>query len=205
MKFHNITKCDMLNGDGLRVVLWVSGCELQCEYCQNKITWDPNYGVEFDKDAENELFEALNKDYISGITFSGGHPLHPQNIQTITNIIKKVKEELPEKTIWLYTGYTLENILDILDLNNTKYVESLTVNIDEYLTDLCYILHNIDILVDGPYIHKLRNTQLKWRGSSNQRVINMKKTLYNIRVLIKELRDNYTNRELQNCIVLHCD
>lgn len=159
MKFHNITKCDMLNGDGLRVVLWVSGCEIHCKNCQNKITWDPDYGVEFTEESKKEIFDELDKDYISGITFSGGHPLHPNNITTIHNLIKEIKEKYKDKTIWLYTGYTYEYLKE----------KSKTDNI------LDYILKNVDVLVDGPYIDELRDTKLEWVGSSNQRVIRFNK------------------------------
>lgn len=104
MNYHNITKEDMLNGDGIRVVLWVSGCEHHCKNCQNPITWDKNGGLPFDKAAEDELFEALNKPHIDGITFSGGDPLMPYNRKEIFRLIKKCRELYPEKSIWLYTG-----------------------------------------------------------------------------------------------------
>lgn len=149
MNYHNITHDDMLNGDGLRTVLWVSGCTHHCKECQNPITWDPQGGITFDEDAENELFSKLSKDYISGITFSGGDPLHPNNRETILRLAKRVREELPEKTIWLYTGYLFD---DIKTLDIIKY---------------------LDVIVDGKYVEKLRDITLKWRGSSNQRVIDV--------------------------------
>lgn len=112
MNYHNITKEDMLNGDGIRVVLWVSGCEHHCKNCQNPITWDKNGGLPFDKAAEDELFEALNKPHIDGITFSGGDPLMPYNRKEIFRLIKKCREFYPEKSIWLYTGSKWEEIRD---------------------------------------------------------------------------------------------
>ena len=163
MNYHNITKCDMLNGDGIRVVLWVSGCKCHCPECQNPETWDLNSGILFDNEAKNELFEALDNDYIKGLTLSGGHPLESENLSTMCEICKEFKNKFPTKDIWLYTGYNWE---DILNWEIIKY---------------------IDVLVDGRYIKDQRNVDLKWRGSSNQRVINAQESLK------------------QNKVVLYCD
>lgn len=152
MRYHNITKDDMLNGDGLRVVLWVSGCSHHCQGCQNPITWDHSDGLIFDGNALNEIDDQLEKNYISGITLSGGDPFFNGNRQDILVLCKYVKELFPNKNIWLYTGYTYEEVSDL------------------------EIMDYIDILVDGPYVEKLRDTSLKWRGSSNQRVIDIKET-----------------------------
>ncbi len=162
MRYHNITHDDMLNGDGLRTVLWVSGCTHHCEECQNPITWDINGGIPFDEAAESELFKSLDKDYISGITFSGGDPLHPQNREEITRLAKKFKQIHPEKTAWLYTGFIWE---DVKDLEIMKY---------------------LDVLVDGPYKKELRDPQLHWKGSSNQRVIDVQQSLKDSVVLHKD-------------------
>ena len=147
MNYHNITKCDMLNGDGLRVVLWVSGCSHNCEGCHNPETWDLNGGILFDEAAETELFEALAEPYHSGITFSGGDPLHPHNREEVFRLIKKVKDLHPSKTVWLYTGYRWEDIKDLEELKD------------------------VDILVDGEFVQALFDPQLHWVGSSNQRVL----------------------------------
>lgn len=152
MNYHNITKDDMLNGDGLRVVLWVSGCGHHCPGCQNPVTWDPDDGVEFDDNARKEIFEQLEKDYISGITFSGGDPLFPANERTVTELAKEIRRRFPQKTIWLYTGYLWENIRE--------------KEIAGYL----------DVCVDGRYEESLHDTQLHWKGSSNQRVIDVPET-----------------------------
>ena len=101
MQYHNITKDDMLNGDGLRVVLWVAGCTHGCKECQNPVTWDPNGGLLFDERAKEELFEQLEKSYISGITYSGGDPLYVGNREAITALAKEIREKFPEKTQWL--------------------------------------------------------------------------------------------------------
>lgn len=101
MRYHNITKDDMLNGDGLRVVLWVAGCEHHCPNCQNPVTWDINGGLEFDEAAKKEIFDELEKNYVSGITFSGGDPLHTQNRKDVGALIEEIKEKFPNKTIWI--------------------------------------------------------------------------------------------------------
>ena len=110
MRYHNITTDDMLNGDGLRTVLWVAGCTHCCKDCQNPITWDVNGGVPFTDETKEELFSKLNHDYISGITFSGGDPLHPQNREMVTQLAKELNEKFPDKTIWCYTGFLWEDL-----------------------------------------------------------------------------------------------
>ena len=143
----------MLNGDGLRVVLWVAGCNHCCRECQNPVTWDPNGGLPFTEKEENEIFTELDKDYISGITFSGGDPLHPSNISAVTRLARKIREKYPEKTIWLYTGSAWEEI---------QHEE---------------IIRYIDVLVDGEFMVDQKDISLKWKGSSNQRVIDVPSTL----------------------------
>ena len=110
MRYHNITKDDMLNGDGLRVVLWVAGCSHCCKGCQNPLTWDPEGGLLFDDAAKREIFEQLSQSYISGITFSGGDPMHEANRLDVRNLMAEIKEKYPQKTIWMYTGDVWENI-----------------------------------------------------------------------------------------------
>lgn len=116
MRYHNITKDDMLNGDGLRAVLWVAGCTHKCKGCHNPVTWDIEGGIPFDDAAKEELFEAIKPDYISGVTFSGGDPLHPANHVEVAVLAKEIKETFPNKTIWLYTGFCWDEIktLDIV-------------------------------------------------------------------------------------------
>lgn len=152
MRYHNITKDDMLNGDGLRVVLWVAGCGHHCKGCQNPITWDPNGGIPFDDAAKAEIFEQLDKDYISGITFSGGDPLHEANRADVTALAKEIKERYPKKDIWVYTGYEWESVCDLELMDYT------------------------DVVVDGRFILAQRDVTLEWKGSPNQRVIDVKKT-----------------------------
>ena len=108
MNFHNITHEDMNNGDGLRVVLWVAGCDHHCKNCQNPVTWNPDDGLPFTLKDEHEIFGALEREYIAGITFSGGDPLHPANRSSVLKLMNTIRNNFPEKTIWVYTGYTWE-------------------------------------------------------------------------------------------------
>lgn len=162
MNYHNITKDDMLNGDGLRVVLWVSGCTHHCEECQNPITWDLAGGIPFDDAAEKELMEALTPEHVSGITFSGGDPMHPFNRSEVTRLAQKVKETFPDKTIWLYTGFRWEDVKDEP------------------------VMQYVDVLADGRFVKALNDNNLHWVGSSNQRVINVQETLKTGKVVLHE-------------------
>ena len=162
MNYHNITKDDMLNGDGLRVVLWVSGCTHHCEGCQNPITWDLAGGLPFDEAAEEELFEALSRPHISGITFSGGDPLHPFNRSEVFRLMKKCKELFPEKTVWVYTGFLWEDVKDIEDI---KFA---------------------DVLADGRFVKELNDNNLHWVGSSNQKIINVPQSLEENKVILHD-------------------
>lgn len=158
--YHNITKDDMLNGSGLRVVLWVAGCTHHCPKCHNPITWDPGGGLPFTEKEEQEIFQELDKDYISGITFSGGDPLHPRNISEVTALAREIRQKYPQKTIWLYTGYLWEEV--------------------EHLEAVRYL----DVLVDGEFQIDKKELSLQWVGSSNQRVVDVKKTLAQGRVVL---------------------
>lgn len=151
MNYHNIQTVDMLNGDGLRVTLFVSGCEHNCPGCQNPQTHDINSGIEFDEDAMNELREELSKDYISGVTFSGGDPMHPENRDVVAEIIKGISDL--GKTVWIYTGYNWDDIK----------------NEDAVLM--------ADVVVDGRFIEKQADVNYPWGGSTNQRVIDVKRSI----------------------------
>ena len=162
MRYHNITKDDMLNGDGLRVVLWVSGCSHCCKECHNPITWDANGGLEFDSAAKEELFAELSKSYINGVTFSGGDPLHINNIYEIADLAKEIREKFPHKTTWLYTGSVWESIKDM------------------------ELMRYIDVLVDGEFECDKKDANLHWKGSSNQRVIDVQETLKKGKVVLHD-------------------
>jgi len=153
MRYHNITKDDMLNGDGLRVVLWVAGCSHCCKECQNPVTWDPDGGVPFDENARQEIFDQLDKPYISGITFSGGDPFHSANRPEVRSFMAEIREKYPDKAIWLYTGDVWENVR-----NDAA-------------------MQYIDVLVDGEFVVEEKDTTLRWKGSRNQRVIDVQESL----------------------------
>lgn len=162
MRYHNITHDDMLNGEGLRTVLWVSGCNHHCTNCQNPITWDINSGLLFDENAERELFESIAPGYISGVTFSGGDPLHSDNRDEITRLAKEIKEKMPNKNIWLYTGYLWEQISNL------------------------EVVNYVDVLVDGKFMEELKDKLIHWKGSSNQRIIDVPATINKGEVVLYE-------------------
>ena len=173
MNYHKIEKTSVANGIGIRVVLWVSGCSLHCKGCHNPETWSLCSGKLFDEEAKKELFEALDKPYIQGITFSGGHPLECENVECVYNLILEIKDKFPKKDIWLYTGLKYE---DIIEPKNCK------LNYMHLLRAI--IVKNCDVVVDGAYVDYLRDITLKWRGSSNQRVIDVKETLRKERIVL---------------------
>ena len=149
MNYLKFTKDDMLNGRGVRLTLWVAGCNHECPKCQNPETWDPSAGKLFTALEGDDILRELSKDYISGLTLTGGDPLFPANRITLTHICKVCKEEHPDKNIWCWTGYNYEQVKDLP------------------------IMEYIDVLVDGSFRADLYDPKLKWRGSSNQRVIDV--------------------------------
>ena len=167
MNYHNITYPDMNNGDGLRVVLWLSGCSHHCYNCQNPQTWDVNSGIPFDESAKEELFRELDKDYISGLTLSGGDPLHEANLDGVLDLVNEIRLSFPNKSIWIYSGYQWSEIF----------------NDGVYLTKNCYgwkrreIVRQCTVMVDGRYIDSQRNPSKKWAGSDNQRVLDIQQSL----------------------------
>ena len=163
MYYHNIKHCDENNGVGLRVTLFVSGCCHNCKGCHNPQTHDPFSGIPFDEEAKQEIFQELSQEWCSGLTLSGGDPLFPDNRPTIFSLVKEIKEKFPNKTIWIYTGYIYESIKEWIGVKD--------------------ILSYCDVIVDGPFIEAEKEYGLKWRGSKNQRVIDLhtKKTLHIIK------------------------
>lgn len=165
MRYAQIRSMDISNGEGVGVSLFVQGCPFHCKNCFNPETWDFNGGKEWTEKTKEKFMDLINKPYIKRISFLGGECLANKNYLTVRNLLKEIKDKFPEKQIWLYSGYTFENFSR------------------EQLKTILYV----DVLVDGEYIDKLRDLTLKWRGSSNQRVIDVKKTLE------------------ENKIVLYCD
>lgn len=162
MNYQKISHSDVSNGSGVGMVLWVSGCTQHCFGCHNPETWDFNSGIPYTPEIETEIINSLKPDYISRLTLSGGHPLEAENIKTVFDLCKKVKSIYPNKKIWLYTGYTWENINGLP------------------------ILKYVDVLVDGKFVQDLRDITLKWKGSSNQRVIDMQKSLEKGKIILWE-------------------
>lgn len=169
MNYLEITPCDIANGQGVRTVLWISGCSLNCPGCHTPWTHDPCGGAPFDTDAKKELYDALSKPYVRGLTLSGGHPLESYNLMDVYLLLVDIKKNFPNKDIWLYTGLTLS-------MRDFSFVRGLTQqdqnhNLKNSILQLC------DVVVDGPFIQELRDITLAFRGSQNQRIIDIEKTL----------------------------
>ena len=173
MNYHKISYDDQLNGEGLRVVVFLSGCNHHCPGCQNPQTWDPKSGQLFDDDAMREIDHYLEKDYISGITLSGGDPFFKDNLSDVTLLLTYVKAKYPTKNIWVYTGYNFDDLY--FDEDRRK------------------LLEYIDVLVVGPFVEKLLDNNYKWAGSTNQKIIDVQATLGKYKNLSKD--DKRSNRE----------
>ncbi len=175
MNYATIKKCDVANGPGVRVSLFVSGCNHHCKGCFNQEAWDFNYGNEFTEKEENEVMEALKPDYINGLSLLGGEPLEPKNQEGLLPVVKKAKEIYPNKKIWCYTGFLFdEQVLNKMDKTNETTHE---------------LLKYIDYVVDGKFVEELKNPSLRFRGSSNQRIIDVKETLKNNKVVLWDKMD----------------
>ena len=165
MNYAAIKWTDIANGEGVRISLFVSGCTHCCKNCFNQVAWDFNYGQLFDVETQDKILKELGSDYIAGLSLLGGEPLEPKNQETLFPFLKKVRERYPKKTIWCYTGFVFdEESGDLKEKHkNTRYTQE--------------IIRLFDVLVDGPFIEELKDIRLKFRGSSNQRVIDVQKTL----------------------------
>lgn len=162
MNYATIKYNDIGNGPGIRTSLFVSGCTHRCKGCFNSIAWDFNYGEPFDKRIENEIIDSLRKPHVKGITLLGGEPFEPQNQGPLVELTDRIRKELPEKDIWCFSGYTLEEMTE--------------GKLSSYDTTM-KLLKNIDVLVDGKFVEELKSLMLKFKGSSNQRTILVKPTL----------------------------
>ena len=162
MNYAEIKKTDIANGSGVRVSLFVSGCRHHCPDCFNAVTWAFDYGTPFTQDTEDMILSYLSPDYISGLTLIGGEPFEPENQSGLLRLTERIKKELPHKDIWCYSGFTFEEILKG-SRASTEFSRAL--------------LQNIDVLVDGRFERDKKDIRLKFRGSSNQRIIDVKSTL----------------------------
>ena len=160
MKYNKIRKMDIANGPGVRVSIFLQGCSFHCDNCFNPETWDFDNGLEFDDKVIDEIIEIGSKKHIVGLSILGGEPMHPKNIKGTIKLAKKFKKTYPDKNIWVWSGYLFDQVVDK------------------------EIFKYIDVLVDGQFKNELRNPNLKWRGSSNQRVIDVKKSLKNDKVVL---------------------
>jgi len=167
INYHNIVHDDMSNGEGLRVTLFISGCEHQCDGCHNPQTWDSSSGIPLDKSAILEIENSLKQDYIEGLTISGGDPLYCDNLEKIFELVTRIRKRFPNKSIWIYTGYYWEDL----------YPESAIYEFDVDAETRRCILELIDVLVDGKFEKDKTDVNYKWAGSTNQRVIDVQKSL----------------------------
>lgn len=198
MNYLKIDKEDVCNGEGLRVVLWLSGCSHKCKGCQNPQTWDANSGIPFDKSAKEELFRELDKDYISGLTLSGGDPLFESNLDGVLDLVTEINKRYntpqdanefrlskPKKSIWLYTGYKWSDIINYkTPFNNVMTTHNSDILYDYHMWKRKSIISQCDVLVDGKYIESDRDISLKWCGSSNQKVISVKDSLISKNIVL---------------------
>lgn len=162
MNYGTIKPTDIANGEGVRVSLFVSGCTHHCPGCFNYVTWDFNYGKPFTKETEDEILNLLSRNYIDGLSLLGGEPMEPCNQRCLVNLVDRFKEKYPNKTLWIYTGYT--------------YDEDLIAGGKAYCEVTDRILDQCDVMIDGEFIESLKDISLKFRGSSNQRILNIRET-----------------------------
>lgn len=174
MNYGEIKKCDIANGEGVRVSLFVSGCTHHCKGCFNAQTWDFGFGDPFTKEVEDDIIEALKPGYIVGLTLLGGEPMEPENQAALLPFLKRVKDACPTKTIWCYSGYTMDK--DLVEGGRA------------YCAETKDMLSMIDVLVDGEFVEALKDIRLSFRGSSNQRIIDVKKSLAAGEVILYPLK-----------------
>lgn len=172
MNYATIKKCDIANGEGIRVSLFVSGCTHHCKNCFNEVAWDFSYGEPFTAATEEEIFAELEHGYVNGLSLLGGEPFEPQNQRALLPFVKRVREKFPKKNIWCYTGFVFDEKTGLLK-EQAKNIEC-----------TAELIRNLDVLVDGPFVDELKDISLVFRGSSNQRVIDVQKTLQSGQIVL---------------------
>ena len=161
MRYHKIRRMDIANGEGIRVSIFMQGCAFHCKNCFNPETWDFDGGIEFTDDTIQEVLDLCNRSEVAGLSILGGEPMHPQNIEGTTKLAKAFKERFPNKNIWVWTGFLMDR-----DLKGKE------------------VLNYLDVLVDGQFVEELHNPLLKWKGSSNQRVIDVQESLKKNKIIL---------------------
>ena len=176
MHVGEVMTADVANGEGMRVSVFVSGCRNHCKGCFQPQTWDFNYGREYTPEIEQFIIDELLKSYYDGITILGGDPMEPENQEPVLRLLRRIKKELPDKNVWVYTGYVYDR--DLVP-GGKRFVDGVTRE----------LLESIDILIDGRFVEELKNLMLNFRGSGNQRIIKMKETLETGKVVLSELNN----------------
>lgn len=179
MNYAQIRSMDISNGEGIGVSIFVQGCDFHCKNCFNSETWEFSKGQEWNDKTKNQFLKLIEKPFIQRVSILGGEPLHPKNVQNVLKIVDEIRVSYPTKNIWLYTGYTWEQIMHpIISDINSKQLKILQIR--KELVSKC------DVLIDGRYVDELRDVSLHWRGSSNQRVINVQETLKQKQIVLWE-------------------
>ena len=176
MHVGEVMTADVANGEGMRVSVFVSGCRNHCKGCFQPQTWDFNYGREYTPEIEQFIIDELSKSYYDGITILGGDPMEPENQEPVLRLLRRIKKELPDKNVWVYTGFVYDR--DLVP-GGKRFVDGVTRE----------LLESIDILIDGRFVEELKNLMLNFRGSGNQRIIKMKETLETGKVVLSELNN----------------
>lgn len=180
MNYAQMRSMDISNGEGIGVSLFVQGCDFHCKNCFNSETWDFSKGQEWNEKTKNQFLKLVEKPFIQRVSILGGDPLHPKNVQNVLKIVDEIRVSYPTKNIWLYTGYTWEQIMYPIVTDDLNLERDCIIKARKELVSKC------DVLIDGRYVDKLRDVSLHWRGSSNQRVINVQETLKQNKIILWE-------------------
>lgn len=180
MNYAQMRSMDISNGEGIGVSLFVQGCDFHCKNCFNSETWEFSKGQEWNEKTKNQFLKLVEKPFIQRATILGGEPLHPKNVQNVLKIVDEMRVSFPSKNIWIYTGYTWEQIMNPVVTDNLDIERDNILNMRKELVSKC------DVLIDGRYVDELRDVSLHWRGSSNQRVINVQETLKQNKIILWE-------------------
>lgn len=180
MNYAQMRSMDISNGEGIGVSLFVQGCDFHCKNCFNSETWNFSKGQEWNEKTKNQFLKLVEKPFIQRVSILGGEPLHPENVQNVLKIVDEIRVSYPTKNIWLYTGYTWEQIMYPIVTDDLNFERDCIIKARKELVSKC------DVLIDGRYVDKLRDVSLHWRGSSNQRVINVQETLKQNKIILWE-------------------